>query len=226
MDETMGHQGRTILFISHNLGAVKHLTSKCILLNHGKLMQFDQTETVINTYLQENLKGEESGSVDLTDPVWRRGTGKNPELNMTFQSISLKNDKGQVTNVFFEQEAINIELAIQSKITANSAELIIVVLSFEGTVLMSAFSKEIFQPVKEGLYKTKCRFHPNLLRSGYYRIRLYMKSGHWQDVIAEAITLKVEINPEDEEEISYAITSPGIVGLIRAKYQWDPVQRV
>lgn len=226
MDETMSNQGRTILFVSHNLGAMKYLTTKCILLQRGKLTKQGDTETVIQTYLKDSLSAEGQGKVDLTHPDLRRGTAKKPELNMTFRELTLSNDAGNLTNVFFEGDPINVELTIESKIEASVAEIIIVLLSFEGTVLLSAFSRDRFKQVKPGLYKAKCRFDPNPFRAGYYRIRLYLKSGHWQDVISEALSFKIELNPQEEGEIGYAMTHPALMGLIRTSYEWEPVKKV
>ena len=48
-------EGRTVLFVSHNMGAVKELCSKSILLEHGQLVSFDTSNTVISKYLSNNL---------------------------------------------------------------------------------------------------------------------------------------------------------------------------
>ena len=43
--------GRTVLFVSHNMGAVQALCQKCILLESGVINKFDKTALVINHYL-------------------------------------------------------------------------------------------------------------------------------------------------------------------------------
>ncbi len=45
-------EGRTVLFVSHNLGAVKNLTTRCIMLEHGKLVNEGKPEKVIEEYLR------------------------------------------------------------------------------------------------------------------------------------------------------------------------------
>ncbi len=49
--EGVAKSGRTVLFVSHNMGAVKTLTSKSILLSEGKLIDYDKTNIIINKYL-------------------------------------------------------------------------------------------------------------------------------------------------------------------------------
>jgi ABC-type multidrug transport system ATPase subunit len=45
-------EGRTVLFVSHNLGAVKNLTTRCIMLEHGELVSEGDPGKVIEDYLR------------------------------------------------------------------------------------------------------------------------------------------------------------------------------
>ena len=38
--EAVGREGRTVLFVSHNMAAIQQLTNKCLLLHHGQLAYF------------------------------------------------------------------------------------------------------------------------------------------------------------------------------------------
>jgi lipopolysaccharide transport system ATP-binding protein len=49
-------EGRTVLFVSHNMGAMNSLTSQCILMVDGKLFTAGITENVIRLYLEELFK--------------------------------------------------------------------------------------------------------------------------------------------------------------------------
>ncbi len=55
MEEVTRTQGRTILFVSHNMGAIQNLCKKTILLEKGKIEMFGETSKVIDFYLN---KGE------------------------------------------------------------------------------------------------------------------------------------------------------------------------
>jgi len=48
---TKGEQGKTIVFISHALDAVKNLCQRSLLLNDGRIVSLGATEKVINDYL-------------------------------------------------------------------------------------------------------------------------------------------------------------------------------
>lgn len=50
--EDVAHEGRTVLFVSHNLNAVKGLCSRTMLLGGGKKIMIDESDKVINHYLK------------------------------------------------------------------------------------------------------------------------------------------------------------------------------
>jgi lipopolysaccharide transport system ATP-binding protein len=52
-------QGRTVLFVSHNMGAIQSLCSRSIYLKHGTIQKSGPTDNIINYYLNNELKAEE-----------------------------------------------------------------------------------------------------------------------------------------------------------------------
>jgi lipopolysaccharide transport system ATP-binding protein len=48
--EEVGKQGRTVSFVSHNMGAIRTLCQKCILLNNGQIILDNETDKVLNHY--------------------------------------------------------------------------------------------------------------------------------------------------------------------------------
>jgi lipopolysaccharide transport system ATP-binding protein len=72
MDEITKKDGRTIIFTSHNLAAIRELCSKTILLEGGHIKNFGPTEDVIIEY-QNLLK--EGSATDLRKETRRRGNG-------------------------------------------------------------------------------------------------------------------------------------------------------
>jgi lipopolysaccharide transport system ATP-binding protein len=52
--QDIGTEGRTVLFVSHNMGTISKLCSKCILLNKGIISLAGNTIEVIDSYLEES----------------------------------------------------------------------------------------------------------------------------------------------------------------------------
>ena len=55
MDD-VSKKGRTVLFVSHNMGAINRLCDKCFLLDKGKMLYQGNTEETIRRYLSEGQK--------------------------------------------------------------------------------------------------------------------------------------------------------------------------
>lgn len=55
MDTITHTEGRTILFISHNMSAIRSLCNRCILLKNGQIIKYGNTNDVINYYLNVDI---------------------------------------------------------------------------------------------------------------------------------------------------------------------------
>lgn len=73
-------EGRTVLFVSHNMGAIQNLCNSCIYLNNGGIIQRGQTDEVISYY----LSNQNFFSSKLSDITERKGNG---DLNFIDGSI-------------------------------------------------------------------------------------------------------------------------------------------
>ena len=62
MEETSKEEGRTVLFVSHNMAAIRQLCNKCILLDKGSLKAIGQTEKIVKNYLGNIYESNRSGS--------------------------------------------------------------------------------------------------------------------------------------------------------------------
>ena len=52
MQEVAGKAGRTVLFVSHDMAAVKNLCTRAILLQHGQIVNEGSPADVIDYYLK------------------------------------------------------------------------------------------------------------------------------------------------------------------------------
>jgi lipopolysaccharide transport system ATP-binding protein len=64
MDEVSKKEGRTVLFVSHQMGMIAKLCNESLLLNNGKIVMKGETANVINGY----LKGYDSAESYIADP--------------------------------------------------------------------------------------------------------------------------------------------------------------
>ncbi len=75
MDD-VAKEGRTVLFVSHNMAAIRNLCSRSILIEHGALEKTGSPDQVIFQYLKKNLSASNNGYVDLANIIRSSGTQK------------------------------------------------------------------------------------------------------------------------------------------------------
>ena len=59
MNELSTEHGRTVLFVSHNMGAIKSLCNRGMVLNHGNLQYFGDVNTAISEYMKSNSANQQ-----------------------------------------------------------------------------------------------------------------------------------------------------------------------
>ncbi|MBA4138082.1 MAG: ABC transporter ATP-binding protein [Opitutus sp.] len=72
MESVAASEGRTVLFVSHNVAAIARLCSTCLLLDQGRLAFAGNTAVSINRYLSATQQSAD-GTVALTHEGWVRG---------------------------------------------------------------------------------------------------------------------------------------------------------
>jgi len=67
MNAVAKSDGRTVLFVSHNMSILQHLCSRAVLMRAGRLTAAGETTSLIASYLSEARKENMIGLVDWTD---------------------------------------------------------------------------------------------------------------------------------------------------------------
>jgi len=75
----VAHGGRTVLFVSHNMGAIRNLCTEVAWLNDGKIAGIGETATIVDQYLRTTI--EQSGSsIELASIPRHGGAGARLKL--------------------------------------------------------------------------------------------------------------------------------------------------
>jgi lipopolysaccharide transport system ATP-binding protein len=72
---SVAREGRTVLFVSHNMAAVQHLTSRCLLFEGGRLLRVGPTPAVVEEYLSGLSRAQAPAVQDLSSWKDREGSG-------------------------------------------------------------------------------------------------------------------------------------------------------
>ncbi|HKQ06564.1 MAG TPA: ABC transporter ATP-binding protein [Blastocatellia bacterium] len=160
----VAREGRTVLFISHNLSAVRALCPHTILLDRGRIKAAADTDRVLELY---SRLGIESTSSAWVRPAPAEGE-KQPSLRVT--KVQLLGDNCAVAQV--DQP---LRIAIEFIVEANPSYVIpgIHFLSSEGLILFSSANWGAGR-LSPGRYTTHCEVPPFLLNEGRITVSVYL----------------------------------------------------
>lgn len=101
-------QGRTVLFVSHNMGAIQSLCSKAIYLKHGTIQQIGQTDKIISSYLSNELKMEDELILDI-----------DRNLPACIHKVTLLNTDNNKTSSYLAGEILKFSFEIETMVQGN-----------------------------------------------------------------------------------------------------------
>jgi lipopolysaccharide transport system ATP-binding protein len=100
--ENLAGSGKTVLFVSHNMGAIKNLCHRTILLSKGTVAEDGATEQVVKHYLG-------SGLGTNAERKWDDMKSAPGDDAVRLRAVRAKNAKGEITSRFSIQEPVYIE---------------------------------------------------------------------------------------------------------------------
>ena len=101
--EDVGRQGRTVLFVSHNMPAVTRLCPRAILLDGGKVISDGPSNQVVSSYLTSGL-----GTTAAREWLGR-GSAPGNEI-VRLRAVRVRNQHGILSDTLDIREPISIEL--------------------------------------------------------------------------------------------------------------------
>ena len=192
MNKVTQEEGRTVIFVSHNMDAISKICNKSILLKNGQIELFDETSKVIAKYLE---KTEETNLVSLRDRTDREGKG-----GVVLTDIKITNQAGS-TNLKSGDRlkiAVSYESKFQEAITGVRLVLIVQNDNLHRVLwLDNEVTKDGFTSVAPS-GTIVCETGPLNLVAGRYVVDAnFHINGVSCDLVTMAGDFQVETNPSD-----------------------------
>jgi lipopolysaccharide transport system ATP-binding protein len=210
----VARQGRTVLFVSHNMGSIANLCSHGILLGDGKVIYQGSSEKTIGKYLEHGSPAR--SEVYLTDAR---------ELysdDLEFKSVKILERNGNPASQVLLSQGFEIEVIYQIKIPIYGSNVTFTLWNRSGICVFQ--STDVDQDPKTidsirlpGFYISRCFVSGNYLRPGNYYIDIAssIPSVRILDSIANVISLEVVDDGSMESKISQ-----GRLGTIAPCLRW------
>jgi len=169
MKEVTTGEGRTVLFVSHNMRAVKRLCKRGIVLSNGSVAFDGGIEEAVNFYLPGNDEGE---TLDTAVVEWDEETAPGQGEVRLIKAFISGND-ALPRNTFSTSEAVNIQLFLKIGSTLRNLRVNLQLLDDEENIIFTTTSQNFVQGILvEGIHQAMVQIPPDLLNERNYNIRL------------------------------------------------------
>lgn len=206
--EGAGKEGKTVLFVSHNMVALQSLCDKAIWLGDGRVVESGRTEGVISDYLQNGAPV--SMRQVWTDPERAPG-GKNVRL----RSVEISYD-GDVTG-----ESLTVASPVSLKFEfwnfEQDALLNFSVVLYDNQEVCILNTMSIAEVYPKGIVRGCCHIPGNFLNNGVCRVRLLIVKDMSVALIDLDNVAAFEVHDVERENMWYGKW----IGAVRPALKWD-----
>lgn len=165
----VAQQGRTVLFVSHNMSAILRLTSEAIVLDKGKLIMRGPTQEAVDFYLS-------SGQAQAGERLW--DTDEVPASAAPFTPIALrlKDRRGSVVDTVRSTEPLTIEWEYALSAPLTGLRVGFYLSTMRGEYVLTSFDTDDGQQFEQyssrqaGHYISRCTFPADFFNEGRYAL--------------------------------------------------------
>jgi lipopolysaccharide transport system ATP-binding protein len=171
MQDVSQQQGRTVLFVSHNMDAIQRLCSQCILLEHGTLVAQGETTSIVAKYLSNHsAKTAPKDWIDVSKAT-RMGTGEARFLAVQYSSLNASAGFQPYSN-----GPLELQLAIESDFARTIGSLAVTLYTQSGTKLVNADIASLDRVItlQKGYNVVKLRIDQLFLNPNIYVLGLWL----------------------------------------------------
>ena len=221
--EDFGKGGRTVLFVSHNMLAIKALCTRCIVLDKGKIIFLGDVSSAVDTYLSNKV--DILGEIKWNEPLKAMGNHQ-----VRLNAVRVVSD-GQITGYPPVNKDIEIQIDYWN-LEENARRLVGIhlfnsmnYLIFVATNLKMAsltYDPWVNKAYPAGLFRTTCVIPKNILNTGVHYITVYINGTMARDnIIFQRNILSFDVQEDLGLEKEYL---GEWTGAIRPKLAWKTEQ--
>ena len=211
-------EGRTVLFVSHNMAAIRSLCQRGILLAAGSKVFEGTAAECVDRYLAQ-VTQHATNEVDLTQV--RRPKGVDPTLKIEKVRLASRDGRPLVRS----GDPLEMELLFTVAETIEDVVLGVNITSPDNVSIMECRNSHSVGAVEQlgpGEYSIKCRITQNMLSPGLYFLNVGARCASKPlDYVPQAMTFEIY---SDETVASLWLSDVG--GVVRVQSDWTEPQAI
>ena len=213
MGEVAKNEGRTVLFVSHNMGALRSLCSRAILLEHGRTIADSGVDEVVRTYLEREVGAPASFA-------WSAETAPQ-QGGFVFRKVSILNERGEAAATLSHDQPFSICIEYQAQRSIPGLRVGFLIQNSEGTQICGSNDFHAMESAdrQAGILESRCQFPSYCLNEGQYQLRFGADAPSGEVNLLTPFCLSFSI--EDIER--HADSRMRLPGVLRPRLHWEVV---
>jgi lipopolysaccharide transport system ATP-binding protein len=210
--EEVGAEGRTVIFVSHNMGTIRNLCSRAVMLSNGKFLLDGDVSSVVDTYLSY---GREENTSEV---IWDKGKGPSCE-EIELRSIRALDLEGRPLAFFNATKPIDIEIGYTIKKPLRGMRIVMTLLTNQGEIAFSSTNHAVISDMEclPGSYQVTCRIPGDLLNAITYSLRIHIGQPGVKVLIPAKEYLNINVEGVGGHGSNFTETWPGVLA---PKIEW------
>ena len=212
---SVAREGRTIIFVSHNLGAITRLCSRVLWLDGGRVRMDGAATAVVGAYQLEGFAHRAQ---------WNRPASLDATGDFCFAEVAVQSSNGVYTSLFNSDEPVSIAMEYEVHRCLSGCQVGIRVLNAEGVVIFTSGDADYLgmsaSPKDPGRYRTAVQIPAGFLAPGSY------------SVLVAAHLPERSVYEVIESAVAFEIAAPGSLaaldgrlGVVTPLLPWDTSRR-
>jgi lipopolysaccharide transport system ATP-binding protein len=202
--------GRTVLFVSHNMGAITELCERAVWLENGQLKMVGNASEVVADYLTASIQGGAS---------WTNNQVGSEDQEVHIRSVNLTADGNQPTSVLNFDTPFKVEIVYDVIKPIRNMSVTFQVLNSNGSLIFESMDTDGGEwkgrEREVGHYKAICQMPGYFLKPGSY----HMNVASFVDRF-KIIEKKDGILSFDVSEVGYYLNR-GRLGYVTPVFAWE-----
>lgn len=200
MDEVSRRQGRTVLFVSHNMVAVQSLCRRALMLSKGTLAADGPVTSVVSRYL-------EPAQDSVLNSYWTDTTTAPGTSRLRIQRVQVSS-ADPADNLLTMETTVHIKTDYWVLSTGVSSHFTYHLINDNEVVVLTTGSPT---ELALGSYRTTCEIPGNLLNSGTYHLNLLIVESGSRVVYEHKRIASFTVEDMAERNAGWLGREPGVV---------------